>query len=307
ILTNHHVTNEDKNVVIKLKNGNFKKVQQTILTNNSRKNDIVLLKVNGYYPDYLDLAPRSPIVGDYVFVIGHPKDKKEWNFSKGRIMGFGNMEYGNIQISAHVNFGSSGSAICNSKGQLIGQINSKLIKGKQILGLGLSLNGIKKFLKNTGNSKILKKRKTNIWMEDLAKNHISESINKYLNADKVEVVASYPLQNSQLIIAKRNYKSKKFLFVCNGFTADEIDEFKIGDKINISGVIKNYSFQKRTCKINIYQCSTKKYRELKNNNRKNKQVDNTNTWKGNINFLYYIFNCIIDYIKDIFYYIMSLF
>jgi micrococcal nuclease len=162
ILTNYHVVANQKNIRVELKNGTTKNAIYYKTTKDSKKMDIVMLKIKGSYSNYLKLAKYEPKINDNIFVVGHPYGY-DWTLSKGYVTGYQGTNPSNIQISANISPGNSGSAICNTKGEVVGiaktielnnikfNIGYLVYDPTNVLYFGLSLNGIKSFLRNLSN------------------------------------------------------------------------------------------------------------------------------------------------------------
>ena len=83
----------------------------------SERYDYILFKVNGDYFNYIPVTKRGYEIGDEVYAIGSPKGLEN-TLSNGLI----SQEYKDyyIQISVPIDHGSSGGALINSYGEVIG-------------------------------------------------------------------------------------------------------------------------------------------------------------------------------------------
>lgn len=101
--------------IIKLSNGRTYKVQEVLAY--SEKYDYIVFKVQGDGFNYIPVTKRGYEVGDEVYAIGSPKGLEN-TISNGLI----SQKYSDyyIQISVPIDHGSSGGALINSYGEIIG-------------------------------------------------------------------------------------------------------------------------------------------------------------------------------------------
>lgn len=86
-------------------------------------NDIALITPLIKHIHYWDYTPGTPCVRGYVYAISNPMGL-EYSEVEGQVQNVERRGNGKvfIQIGIDVYYGSSGSAVCNAKGQLIGMI-----------------------------------------------------------------------------------------------------------------------------------------------------------------------------------------
>lgn len=101
--------------VIKLSNGNIYKIQEVLAY--SEQYDYIIFKVKGNGFNYIPVTKRGYEVGDEIYTIGSPKGLEN-TFSSGEI----SQSRSNylIQINAPIDHGSSGGALINIYGEVIG-------------------------------------------------------------------------------------------------------------------------------------------------------------------------------------------
>lgn len=101
--------------IIKLPTGKTYKIKEVLAY--SERYDYILFKVNGDYFNYIPVTKRGYEIGDEVYAIGSPKGLEN-TLSNGLI----SQEYKDyyIQISVPIDHGSSGGALINSYGEVIG-------------------------------------------------------------------------------------------------------------------------------------------------------------------------------------------
>jgi len=97
--------------------------------------DLVIMKINpGNYPD-IKLSAKDPKVGEKVYAIGSPMGLEN-SLSEGIVSGkrteIGKKKQNLVQITASLSPGSSGGAVLNSIGELIGISSSGLREGNNL-------------------------------------------------------------------------------------------------------------------------------------------------------------------------------
>ena len=101
--------------VIKLSNGKTYRVKEVLAY--SKKYDYILFSVEGSKFNYIPVTKRGYEIGDEVYAIGSPKGMEN-TLSNGLISQSHEDYY--IQISVPIDHGSSGGALINSYGEVIG-------------------------------------------------------------------------------------------------------------------------------------------------------------------------------------------
>lgn len=100
--------------VIKLADGRQFKILEVI--KKSELNDYILFRIKGKF-DYIPITQRKSKVGEKVYTIGSPRGLEN-TFSSGEISQIRQNNY--IQISCPIDHGSSGGALINTYGEVIG-------------------------------------------------------------------------------------------------------------------------------------------------------------------------------------------
>lgn len=141
IVTNYHVYDGCERMEVK---HNDKIVKFTDVIGFDVDRDILILKIkNNMFPS-ISLANSDYLkVGQRVYAIGSPLGLEN-SISEGIISGLRNIDYNNrnyIQITASISPGSSGGAVVNSLGELIG-ISTMERKGGQNLNFAIPINDI---------------------------------------------------------------------------------------------------------------------------------------------------------------------
>lgn len=150
IITNHHVIEKGNKYNITYTDG---EVLEATLLGSDEYSDIAVLKVKtkkGYEKVQIgDTSVLNP--GDTTFTVGAPLDNVySWTVTRGIISGkerlveISTSSYGNdyimnvLQTDAAVNSGNSGGPLCNSNGEVIGVISSK-ISSTGVEGMGFAI------------------------------------------------------------------------------------------------------------------------------------------------------------------------
>jgi len=154
ILTNYHIIKSYKSVRVRLSDG---RVFPADVIKYQDREDIAFLKIRTDSPaSFPSLALGNSFTAeraDRIIVIGHPF-RLDWTLSVGTISGLGRMvsvhPSGLIQVQSSINPGNSGSPLINSRGEVIGIIQSMPINSSGI-GFAIPINFVidaMPFLKN---------------------------------------------------------------------------------------------------------------------------------------------------------------
>lgn len=126
-ITNHHVIDDCKEVHAAGRDGTVK-----VLTSDPA-NDIALLQLAGTFKDtaILSSEPTKLRQGDEIVVYGYPLHallSSDGNFTPGVVSALTGLKNNTneIQITAAIQPGSSGSPVMNKKGEVVGVVSSKL-------------------------------------------------------------------------------------------------------------------------------------------------------------------------------------
>lgn len=121
-ITNHHVIDNSRlsELFITLSNG--MKIHIDRILYDSKEEDICVLKVDvSTSVEYLKIAPNDPCIGSEVYAIGSPKGLKN-TFSSGEISQI--RDNYTLQINVPIDHGSSGGALINKFGEVVGITSS---------------------------------------------------------------------------------------------------------------------------------------------------------------------------------------
>lgn len=108
--------------------------------------DFILFRVdlNGERKPYLPITQRKPVIGSHIYAIGSPLNLTN-TFSEGLISQL--RENGKIiQINAPIDHGSSGGALINEYGEVIGITSSGIDRSGANLNFAINIDVIKPYL-----------------------------------------------------------------------------------------------------------------------------------------------------------------
>jgi serine protease Do len=156
ILTNNHVVNEAKNIVVTLSSDKLVKSYPAKIVDSRPDIDLAVIKINPTGRDVLTPVPLGDsdriYIGQQVVAIGNPFGLTQ-SASSGiisnaqRTLSTGNKVFdGLIQTDASINPGSSGGALVNAKAEVIG-INTAIYSPTQAfsgIGFAVPINHAKK-------------------------------------------------------------------------------------------------------------------------------------------------------------------
>lgn len=127
VVTNCHVVTDSNFIGVQLNNS--RTVAYVI---EAMPSDRCLMKTESPIGKPVRIAAASPTPGEKVYAIGHPKGL-DLTISEGLISGRRALKDGSfLQISAPISEGSSGGALFNERGELVGVTTRTLIAGQNI-------------------------------------------------------------------------------------------------------------------------------------------------------------------------------
>ena len=165
IATNYHVIEGASQGTAKLV-GKYTTYAIEGITATDETNDLVLLKVTAYGIKPLSLGNSDNVrIGATVYVVGNPKGL-EGTFSNGIISSWHNRytKKERLQMTAPISPGSSGGAVLNRKGEVIG-ISFMTIEGGQNLNFAIPSRLLKVLLARSGTAKPFSQRRQSISAE----------------------------------------------------------------------------------------------------------------------------------------------
>ena len=112
---------------------------------NCRKNEIIIFKVACTNTNYIPLAKKKPSIGEKVYAIGSPRGLEN-TFSSGEVSQWRDTYL--MQISALIDHGSSGGALINEYGEVVGITSGTFYDGSQAnLNYAWSIDVVKPYIK----------------------------------------------------------------------------------------------------------------------------------------------------------------
>lgn len=147
VVTNFHVIKETTGGYAKVY-GQDKVYEILGVVGTDEKNDLALLKIKGIKGKPLKInTDDSTAIGDEVFAVGNPKGL-EGTFSQGIVSSIRKTEKDNLlQITASISAGSSGGAILNNRGEVIG-IAVGAIESGQSLNFAIPVSLLRPLVSN---------------------------------------------------------------------------------------------------------------------------------------------------------------
>lgn len=144
IVTNHHVIEDAKNLIVEVVSGDSKGNFKAKVLASDPQNDLAVIQITD--PEFKPFAilhydtrlTGTQDVGSTVFTLGYPLALagmgKEVKFSDGKVSsktGY-NAAINSYQVSVPVQPGNSGGPLFNESGQLVGIINAKIQEGDNV-------------------------------------------------------------------------------------------------------------------------------------------------------------------------------
>lgn len=149
-LSNYHVFEGAKSGKVKSSQGNTYQIIDIISQNEEKDYIVFKISLNDQYITPLKLSEQQPKIGEDCFAIGNPMGLSQ-TLSKGIISGFrNNGEL--IQTTAEITHGSSGGALFNNKGEVIGITTAGY--GEADLNFAVNINCIS-YISNSTNAATL--------------------------------------------------------------------------------------------------------------------------------------------------------
>ncbi|MBQ9594962.1 MAG: trypsin-like peptidase domain-containing protein [Synergistaceae bacterium] len=146
VLTNYHVVDGARYITVTLQKGNSLKAS---LKSYDAKKDMALLAVKTPYPiNFLKVSTKLPRQGETVIAISNPRGLSG-TVTNGIVSAFRNNNSW-LQFTAPVSPGSSGGALLNLKGEIVGMITANLKGEGQNLNFAISSAVLAKFLTEAG-------------------------------------------------------------------------------------------------------------------------------------------------------------
>lgn len=125
--------------------GSNKSYSVTKILHKSDREDFIVFKINCPNTDYIPIAKSKPKIGDKVYAIGSPRGLEN-TFSSGEVSQWRADNL--MQISALIDHGSSGGALINEYGEVVGITSGSFADGSQAnLNYAWSIDVVKPYIK----------------------------------------------------------------------------------------------------------------------------------------------------------------
>lgn len=144
-ISNYHVfqgTNKGAELIKLAKDDQYYKVTEVI--HRDADEDFIIFRVSVSNTNYIPIAKYKPQVGEKVYAIGSPRGLEN-TFSSGEVSQWRDRNL--MQISALIDHGSSGGALINEYGEVVGITSGSFADGSQAnLNYAWSIDAIKPYI-----------------------------------------------------------------------------------------------------------------------------------------------------------------
>jgi len=134
LITNKHVVSESAELQVSTYDGHDIDVSAASTAGIA---DLALVRTEGELPSYPELATKDPVRGDQVTVVGYPQGGR-LTVTSGQVIGAAtdplNENLGEVLVTdAPVEPGSSGSAVLDAEGRVVGVVYAKNAAGQSFI------------------------------------------------------------------------------------------------------------------------------------------------------------------------------
>lgn len=228
VLTNAHVV-EDNNKLEVISENNTKYTVEGILAYNKKK-DIAILKLNKNNGGKALKIKEKVSVGDEVIAIGSPLGLKN-TVSSGMLSGYFQDNIEVYQHTAPISSGSSGGALLNNKGKLIG-ITYASINGGQNLNLAIPISEYKNEYKKIKDNKPIETKSYYLLNNSILKTNKGNTLLDYALNDE------YGNHKWKSGVVDEIKEEEGYLYFCNSLGncnyVNELEYKKISDYVGSS-------------------------------------------------------------------------
>lgn len=141
-------------------------VQRVELLAVDRMHDLVLLRVGTPVPAFLSLARAAPAVGETVYTVGNPLGQKG-SFAEGVLSAVralsGTETVTALQVSAPISQGSSGGAVLNERGEVVG-VAARVSDDGEIVGFAVHQTNVVALLRSQRAPVLFTRRALAAWV-----------------------------------------------------------------------------------------------------------------------------------------------
>ena len=144
-ISNYHVFQGTNIGAEQIKLANSDEIYKVIeIIHRDADEDFIVFRVDVSNTNYIPIAKYKPQVGDKVYAIGSPRGLEN-TFSSGEVSQWRDKNL--MQISALIDHGSSGGALINEYGEVVGITSGSFVDGSQAnLNYAWSIDAIKPYI-----------------------------------------------------------------------------------------------------------------------------------------------------------------
>ncbi len=244
ILTNSHVVNNNKSVMLKWTDGTTDVGQVVYDGKGDKLNDLALIEINKIKGNVLKLKIEDLSIGEEVISVGYPKSLG-FSITRGIISAL-RSDNKLVQTDAAINQGNSGGPLIDKSGCVVG-INTFIFRDAE--GLNFAISGshahefIQEFIKKPKYYKLVKKQNKQPTSDNVLQNIPKKD---FKSKSKLNLELSSCPNNK---INSYNFKSYLYLKEKLVFDFEEIDSTSKAKEVLfitcqlLSSTFKNYNFQ----------------------------------------------------------------
>ena len=249
ILTNYHVIKD----LTKIEVRNIDLVvKEASIVGFDEYTDVAVLKTDKSISKSISVLSDSSNIelGDTVFTVGSPLSEDYYGTVTKGIISYENRRIttkvnekdvliDTIQTSTTINPGNSGGPLCNSNGEVIGIITSKIIKNEvEGLGFAIPINDIKLILEKLENGQAIERLESDFISVNLNSEYDLYKNELYLDEDYEYGIYVKIIEEDSIF--KNELKEKDIILKVNNINIENIEEFEyfINKNDNITLEIK---------------------------------------------------------------------
>ena len=249
ILTNYHVIKD----LTKIEVRNIDLViKEAEIVGFDEYTDVAVLKTDKSISKSISVLSDSSNIelGDTVFTVGSPLSEDYYGTVTKGIISYENRRIttkvnekdvliDTIQTSTTINPGNSGGPLCNSNGEVIGIITSKIIKNEvEGLGFAIPINDIKLILEKLENGQAIERLESGFISVNLNSEYDLYKNELYLDEDYEYGIYVKSIEEDSIF--KDELKEKDIILKVNNINIENIEEFEyfINKNDNITLEIK---------------------------------------------------------------------
>ena len=249
ILTNYHVIKD----LTKIEVRNIDLViKEAEIVGFDEYTDVAVLKTDKSISKSISVLSDSSNIelGDTVFTVGSPLSEDYYGTVTKGIISYENRRIttkvnekdvliDTIQTSTTINPGNSGGPLCNSNGEVIGIITSKIIKNEvEGLGFAIPINDIKLILEKLENGQAIERLESDFISVNLNSEYDLYKNELYLDEDYEYGIYVKIIEEDSIF--KNELKEKDIILKVNNINIENIEEFEyfINKNDNITLEIK---------------------------------------------------------------------